>query len=392
MALVTPDSFARVFDSSGQRQLDSARIRNAVTLARSEAVATGRSWVTSQPEAVRSHTNLIEAYFSSRDYRSALGELQRVRSLPSGSRRADLVFTEGRIRFASGDLEGAASVFQRALDSLQAEDFATATPASFQEITNAAALFSYLGNLEAAARAIDLADTVRRVTRGEGTGEDPGFEHFERVALGWLYAGGSGTTRELRRLWGQAAEEARTAPATRRSEIARSGAPAALGLFLGPTGDSAPLRNELPALTKDQPIKEIRALLALDAGNTEEARRILAESDTAHMKGGWSGEITDRRPYAAQAYYVLGDYQRTVDILSQYEPENLSRRGFDHRWGMVGRVRLLRAAALEKLGRHADAAAQYRAVLAQWKGADRALVGAYLRQAEQGLARTTGAG
>jgi hypothetical protein len=145
-------------------------------------------------------------------------------------------------------------------------------------------------------------------------------------------------------------------------------------------------------LTKDQPIKEIRALLALDAGNTEEARRILAESDTAHMKGGWSGEITDRRPYAAQAYYVLGDYQRTVDILSQYEPENLSRRGFDHRWGMVGRVRLLRAAALEKLGRHADAAAQYRAVLAQWKGADRALVGAYLRQAEQGLARTTGAG
>ena len=100
----------------------------------------------------------------------------------------------------------------------------------------------------------------------------------------------------------------------------------------------------------------------------------------------------DRRPLAAQAYYVLGDYQRTVDILNQYEPENLGKRGFDHRWGMVGRVRLLRAAALEKLGRNADAAAQYRAVLAQWKDADRALVGDYLKQAEQGLARTTGAG
>jgi serine/threonine protein kinase/tetratricopeptide (TPR) repeat protein len=393
IALVSQDSFARVYDKSGRRQLDSARVRNAVTLARSEAVATGRNWVASQPEAVRPHTNLIEAYFSSRDYRSALGELERVRSLPSGSHRADLVFTEGRIRFASGDLEGAANVFQNALDSLKAEDFSTATPMSFQEITNAASLFSYMGDLTSAARAIDLADTVRRVTRGEGTGaDDPGFVHFERVALGWLYAGGSGTTRELKQLWMQAAEEARTAPSSQRSEIARTGTPAAVGLFLGPTGDSAPLKSELPALTREPQIKEIRALLALDAGNEEEARKILAESDTVHMKGGWTGEIMDRRPYAAQAYYVLGDFQRTVDILSHYEPENLGKRGFDHRWGMVGRVRLLRAAALEKLGRNADAAAQYRAVLAQWKDADKALVGEYLKQAEQGLARTTGAG
>ena len=392
MALVAPDSFARVFDQNGQRQLDSTRLRGAVTLARSEAVATGRNWVASQPEAVRPHTNLIEAYFSSRDYRSALGELERVRSLPSGARRADLVFTEGRIRFASGDLEGAADVFQSALDSLKAEDFSTATPMSFQEITNAASLFSYIGNLNAAARALDLADTVRRVTRGEGTAEDPGYAHFERVALGWLYAGGSGTTRELKRLWMQAAEEARTASTGKRPEIARSGTPAALGLFLGPTGDSAPLKSELPALTREPQIKEIRALLALDAGNEDAARKILAEIDTVHVKGGWTGEIMDRRPLAAQAYYVLGDYQRTVDILNQYEPENLGKRGFDHRWGMVGRVRLLRAAALEKLGRNADAAAQYRAVLAQWKDADRALVGDYLKQAEQGLARTTGAG
>jgi tetratricopeptide (TPR) repeat protein len=392
MALVAPDSFARVFDPRGQRQMDSARVRSAVTLARSEAVTTGRNWVASQPEAARSHTNLIEAYFSSRDYSSALGELQRVRSLPSGSRRADLVFTEGRIRFASGDLEGAAGIFQNALDSLTADDFSTATPMSFQEITSAAALFSYLGDLKSAARAIDLADTVRRVTRGEGTAEDPGFTHFERVALGWLYAGGSGTTRELKRLWMQAADEARTAPSGRRSEIARSGTPAALGLFLGPTGDSAPLKSELPTLTREPQIKEVRALLALDAGNEAEARKILAEPDTVQMKGGWTGEIMDRRPYAAQAYYVLGDFQRTIDILTQYEPENLGKRGFDHRWGMVGRVRLLRAAALEKLGRNADAAAQYRAVLAQWKGADKLLIGEYLKQAEQGLARTTGAG
>jgi serine/threonine protein kinase/tetratricopeptide (TPR) repeat protein len=38
MALVAPDSFARVFDQTGKRQLDSTRIRSAVALARAEAV------------------------------------------------------------------------------------------------------------------------------------------------------------------------------------------------------------------------------------------------------------------------------------------------------------------------------------------------------------------
>jgi eukaryotic-like serine/threonine-protein kinase len=393
VALVTPDSFARTFSPQGQRVLDSTAVRRSVDLARAEAVNTGRSWVASQPEAVRSHTNLIEAYFSSRNYSAALGELARVRALPAGSRRADLVFTEGRIRFASGDLEGAATIFQQALDTLEVGDFASSTAASYTEINNAASLFSYLGDLNTAARAIDLADSVRRVARGDVSGQDPEFEHMERVALGWLYAGASGTTQELKRLWMQAAEEARTAPAGKRPAIARTGTPAALGLFLGPTGDPQPLRNELPALTKEPQIKEIRALLALDQGDKEGARRILAETDTTvGHKMGWSGDIWDRRPFAAQAYYVLGDFQRTVDILTNFEPENLGKRGFDHRWGLVGQVRLLRAAALEKLGRNADAAEQYRAVLAQWKDADRTAVGEYLRQAEQGLARTAGEG
>ncbi len=393
LALVNTDSFVEVYVKPGTRQLDSARVRNAVTLARAEAVSTGRRWVASQPEAVRSHTNLIEAYFSSRDYQSALTELGRVRSLPAGSHRADLVFAEGRIRFASGDLDGATRVFRSALDSLTPSDFATATPMSFVEINNAAALFSYLGKLEDAARAIGLADSVRQASRGDGRGQDPGFDHFEQVALGWLYAGASGATRELRQLWSRAAEDARTAPAAARPEIARTGTPAALGLFLGPAGDPGPLRDELPILTREAMVKEVRALLALDSGKADEARRILAETDTAGTKHmGWSGDIGDRRPYAAQAYYVLGDYQRAVDILSDFETRSFSKRGFDHRWGMIGRVRLLRAAALEKLGRNADAAAQYRAVLAQWKDADAAMVGAYLKQAEQGLARTTGAG
>jgi serine/threonine protein kinase/tetratricopeptide (TPR) repeat protein len=392
IAMVAPDSFTLVYSPDGKRLLDSLRVKRAVTLARTEAVSTGRNWVTSQPDAIRSHTNLIEAYFSSRDYNSALGELQRVRALPSATGRADLVFTEGRIRFANGDLEGAAKVFHQALDTLNVADFANTPPSGLFEINSAAALFSYLGEINSAARAIDLADSVRKATRGDDTGSDEAFEHFERVALGWLYAGVSGTTSQLKRLWIQAAEEARTAPTDRRADIARSGTPAALGLFLGPAADPAPIKNELPALTKEPQIKEIRALLALDQGDEEAARRILAEPDSMMPNKGWSGDVGDRRPFAAQAYYVLGDYQRTVEILSSFEPEYLGKRGFDHRWGMLGRVRLLRAAALEKLGRKEEAAAQYRAVLAQWKGADKEAVGEYFRQAEEGLARTTGVG
>jgi hypothetical protein len=73
-------------------------------------------------------------------------------------------------------------------------------------------------------------------------------------------------------------------------------------------------------------------------------------------------------------------------LLDSFEPEALASRGFDARWGMVGRVRLLRAEAHEKLGHRAEARQQYRAALAQWKSADPALQ-PYIKQAEKGLAR-----
>jgi hypothetical protein len=59
---------------------------------------------------------------------------------------------------------------------------------------------------------------------------------------------------------------------------------------------------------------------------------------------------------------------------------------------MLGRVRLLRAAAFERLGRRSEAAEQYRLVLAQWKSADPEIVEKFLRQAEAGLARVQGQG
>jgi tetratricopeptide (TPR) repeat protein len=92
------------------------------------------------------------------------------------------------------------------------------------------------------------------------------------------------------------------------------------------------------------------------------------------------------RPLAAQAYYLLGDYQTALRMLQDFQPATLRTGEFDSRWGMLGRVRLLRASALERLGRRAEAREEYRQVLAQWGGADRTLL-PYVKQAEQGLAR-----
>jgi hypothetical protein len=53
---------------------------------------------------------------------------------------------------------------------------------------------------------------------------------------------------------------------------------------------------------------------------------------------------------------------------------------------MLGRVRLLRAAAYEKLGRRPEARQEYREALAQWRSAD-ATLQPFIVQAQRGLAR-----
>ena len=97
------------------------------------------------------------------------------------------------------------------------------------------------------------------------------------------------------------------------------------------------------------------------------------------------------RPLYAQAQYLLGDFEGTIETLQLYEAAQFNTRGFDSRWAALGRVRLLRGAAYEKLGRRTEAAEQYKLVLAQWKAADPDLK-EFVQQAEEGLARVQGAG
>jgi eukaryotic-like serine/threonine-protein kinase len=388
-ALVTADSFTLAQAPDGRDLLDSATTAAAARRAQAEGLATARRWVATQPTTLRAHGALVDAYVAARNYRAALSEVDRFRQTPPV--HPELPFVVARIRFASGDVDRAATELRTALDTVAPQDFRTyeGTPTVVGDIAAAANVFAYQGDLVRAAKTIDLADQVRReVIRQPGReGSGPVGESWRRMALSELYGATGVPTASLRQVWQSAAEAVRMASTDERPHLAHSGASAAIGLFTGPAADSSALA-EYRTLTGEALTKEVRALLALSRGDSVAARRALAEPDSARMKYMY---LAYNRPLAAQAYYLLGDYHATLRSLEQFRPEALRIGSFDSRWGMLGRVRLLRAAAFERLGRRAEARQEYREVLGQWRTADPALQ-PFIRQAQQGLARVGQAG
>ena len=383
-ALVAADSFALTEGATGRALVDSVTTVAAVQRARAEALATARSWVNTQPSTLRAHGAMVDAYIASGNYGAAMSEVDRFRQ--TAPVHPEQPFVEARIRFASGEVERAARDLRTALDTVAPQDFRAyeGTPTVVGDIAAAANVFAYQGDIASAAKTIDLADQVRReviLQPGREAGS-MGREGWRRMALGELYGATGVPTASLRQVWQSAAEAVRMAPADRRTHVAHSGASAAIGLFTGPAGDSSAL-NEYRALTGETLTKEVRALLALSRGDSAAARRALAEPDSMQSKMMYANY---RRPLAAQAYFLLGDYQATLRSLQDFEPAALRTAGFDARWGMVGRVRLLRAAAFEQLGRRAEARQEYQDVLSQWRTADPALQ-PFVHQAQQGLAR-----
>jgi tetratricopeptide (TPR) repeat protein len=386
-ALMPGDSFAVTQNATGKDVIDSVALRSAVQRARTEAVTLARTWVATQPTTLRAHDAMVSAYVSARNYGAAFSELERYRE--ATPLHPELPFIEARIRFASGDVERAATQLRTALDTAGPNDFKAheGTPSLVNDIAAAANVFAYQGDLTSAAKALDLADQVRRQVVHEAGAAAPKGEAWRRIMLGELYASAGAPPAALRQIWQGAAEAARMAPADQRKHIAHSGATAAIGLFTGLAADSTAV-GELEALSGEPAAREVRALLAVSRGDSAAARRTLAEPDSTGPKHMYR---VYNKPYAAQAYYLLGDYETTIRVLEDFQPSALQTGGFDSRWGMMGRVRLLRGAAFERLGRRAEAREEYRQALAQWRRADAALQ-PFIQQAERGLARVGHAG
>jgi eukaryotic-like serine/threonine-protein kinase len=388
-ALVAPDSFALTQGPDGSPTLDSATSAAAVVRARAEALATARNWVSMQPTTLRAHGAMVDAYVASGNFSAALAEVDRFRQ--TAAVHPELPFVEARIRFASGEVDRAAKELRTALDTVAPQDFRSyeGTPTVISDIAAAANVFAYQGDLASAAKTIDLADQVRRevIVHPGREADGPSSEAWRRMALSELYGATGVPGASLRQVWQSAAEAVRLAPPDQRVHVAHSGASAAIGLFTGPSADSSAI-SEYRALTGESLTKEVRALLALSRGDSAAARRALAEPDSLQAKYMYKAY---RQPLAAQAYYLLGDYRATLRSLQDFEPQSLRTGGFDSRWGMLGRVRLLRAAAFEQLGRRAEARQAYQEVLSQWRWADASLQ-PFVRQAQRGLARVGEAG
>jgi serine/threonine protein kinase/tetratricopeptide (TPR) repeat protein len=382
-ALLPGDSFAVTSTSAGRLLMDSATVRAAVQRARREALSTARSWVSAQPTTLRAHGAMVNAYVSAGNYAGALSELERFRL--ATPLHPELPFVEARVRFASGDVERAAAQLRSALDTTASKDFRLyqGTPTVVSDISAAANVFAYQGDLTNAAKALELADQVRREVIAHPEWPGSKGEGWRRTMLGELYAAVGGPPSALRQIWQGTAEAARMSPAEQRKHIAHSGASAAIGLFTGLAADTIAL-HELEAISGEPPAKEVRALLAVSRGDSAAARRSLAEEEPRLYGKRMYRILTE--PLAAQAYYLLGEYETTIRVLEGYQPSALQTGAFDSGWGMLGRVRLLRGAAYERLGRRAEAREQYRQVLAQWRKADPALQ-PFILQAQRGLAR-----
>ena len=387
-ALLPGDSFA-ITRRSNRPAMDSVTINASVRRARAEALSSARSWVTSQPTTFRAHGAMVNAYVAAGNYQAALSEVQRFREITP--LHPEVPFVEARIRFARGDIDQAAAQLRTALDTVAPKDFRSyqGTPGVLADIVAAANVFAYQGDLDHAAKAIELADQVRREVshKPEWAAGDVKGDSWRRSMLGELYSAAGAPASSLRQIWQSAAEASRMGPADKRKHLVHTGASAAVGLFTGLAGDSTAL-TELQAMSGEPPPKEVRALLAVSRGDSTAARRALAEPDSPGRKYMYA---VYSRPYAAQAYYLLGDYQTALRVLEGFEPSNLYTAGFDSRWGMLGRVRLLRGAAYERLGRRAEAREEYQRVMQQWKSADPELQ-PFIDQARRGLARVGYAG
>jgi serine/threonine-protein kinase len=395
-ALVGPDSLVSVY-RGGRSALDSVERESARRRARAEAVQTARTWVQLQPGTARARRALFEALIANDDFSAASQEAREFRRLLPAEGQELASFFEARVRFAAGDLAGAADLVRGTTAALA--DRPLVLPDFGRElvtdVATGANMLAYQGDIDGATRVLALADQVRRAA--PGTGLEPGAwdqeEVWEWSRLAQLYAAVGGPDSQLRRLWASIASAARRGPLDDRPSVAGSGAAAATALLLANSPDPRPLA-ELESLTGRSAPRGVRALLALSRGDSVAARQALRDSlKPVEGKGTmyWGFAAGDPRPLEAEAWYQLGEFQTALDRLEGFDEEHLSQRGFDARWALLGRVHLLRGLANERLGRSEVASTEFRKAIDRWRGAGQPML-AFVQQAQAGLGRLKGSG
>jgi tetratricopeptide (TPR) repeat protein len=383
--LLPNDSISFVYGDKERRLIDSAATREAVQRARAEAIRLARDWANLQPATAKAHEALLAALIAAQDYNGAENEVARFRAVVPN--HPELPFDDARIRFASGDAPRAARQLGVSIDSLTPEDLrpiSGATDAA-ERLVIAANMLAYQGNVGQAAKLIDLANRVRFGDPAAGSAAATERDAWNWRMQGELYAAVGVPTAGMRRIWQSAAEASRSVAPEKRAKYLAAGGAAAVGLLTSATPDESAV-NEMQAMGGTQPAKEVRALMALENNDKAGARKALAEPDSLSMSMKGPSYLVFRRPLAAQAYYLLGDYERALKLLEGFDGPELNADQFDMRWGIVGRVRLLRGAVYEKLGRPDDAREQYKLALAQWSQADPDLQ-VFVQEAQQKLAQ-----
>lgn len=364
--------------------------------ANQQAVALAQAWTRLQPGTPRAQYHLYKALLAGNRVAEARQTVARLKAMHPDSAQAIFSLLEARAEFVGGDVAGAARTVRTALPRVNVRAFADLdfAPEPVTDVMTGASAVGFLGDIGTTVQLIRVAHELRRAhTEARDSAAKAREDDLWEVGrLGSVYSATGTRTDRLRALWSRGVDIATTQSMENDRNVWSYLAPTALGLLLGPTGDPSAVA-ELERLANQPSPAPVRAILLARRGDTAAARRLLADSADRTRSTpsaiSWSFEGGDLSPVAAQAYFEIGDYAKTVELLKGFQSQDFYRRGFDSRWILLPRIHLLRGQAFEHLGRNSLAQKEFEAVVAQWSGADAELQ-PVVAEARQHLTRLAG--